>query len=513
MDRRAFLANGALAAAGAAMPSLASAQGLASAAASALPVRINLRETTGPLKHIWSECAGSDRAAITLREEWRHDLDRWRKEAGLKRVRFHGIFNDELGVNAPSILSRAADAPPNFQNIDRVYDGLIERGVSPFIELGFMPKRLASADRAFGFYAANVTPPTSLEAWGGFIRAFVGHLVDRYGLATVRQWPFEVWNEPNLAPFWSGTQAQYFDLYKATAVAVKSMDSQLQVGGPTTSSVAWISEFLAYCEQNNAPLDFVASHAYAGDNQARMFGDATALMQADVIPEAVKRTRAKIDATRFKNMPFWLSEWSCDSPAMIAHILTGCLPHVQAMSQWVLSGMYEELGVANYVLKEGDMGWSTIVKGIALPSFNTYRLLHALGTSRLAAAGPVLASRRADGSVAALVWNLADVKQPAGIPGMSRTRQVEGEARRLHVSFAGAKAGQAVRIRYVDQARGSPMPAWRAMGSPQYPRAEQIARLRQAAEIAPAVVARLDASGGLTVDLPPEGVALLELGA
>jgi xylan 1,4-beta-xylosidase len=329
----------------------------------------------------------------------------------------------------------------------------------------------------------------------------------------VRQWPFEVWNEPNLSSFWSGTQAQYFDLYKATAVAVKSVDAQLQVGGPATSSVAWIPEFLDYCVQNNAPLDFVTSHAYAGDNQAKMFGDTTSLMQADVIPEAVRRTRAKIDATRFKGTPFWLSEWSCDSPAMIAHVLTNCLPHAQAMSQWVLSGMYEELGVANYMLKEGDMGWNTIIKGIALPSFNTYRLLHALGDRRLAADGPALASRRADGSVAALVWNLADVKQPGGIPGMSRTRQVVGEVKRLHVSFAGAKAGQAVRIRYVDQERGSPMPAWRAMGSPQYPKIAQIAKLRQAAEIAPAVAARLDVSGSLMLDLPPEGVALIEMAA
>ena len=327
MDRRSFLAQGTLAAAASALPAPLL------AAEPAVPVRINLHERIGALPHIWSECAGSDRAAITLREEWRHDLDRWKNEAGLKRVRFHGILNDELGVNAPSILSRG-DQPPNFQNVDRVYDGLLAHGVSPFVEIGFMPKRLASGAQAFGFYQGNVSPPTSLEAWGSFITSFITHLADRYGIAALRQWPLEVWNEANLSAFWSGTQAQYFDLYKATATAIKAVDSQLQVGGPSTSSTAWLPEFLSYCDTNNAPLDFVSSHVYAGDNQGRLFGPGTAMSQNEVIPEAVRRARAKIDATKFKDMPFWLSEWSCDSPAMIAHVISQCLPHLRAMSQW-----------------------------------------------------------------------------------------------------------------------------------------------------------------------------------
>ncbi|MEO6716116.1 MAG: glycosyl hydrolase [Novosphingobium sp.] len=502
MDRRSFLAQSAGAVL--AMPDQLRAERLR------LPVRVDLGHVSGTLPHIWSECAGSDRAAITLREDWRRDLDRWKAEAGLKRVRFHGIFNDELGVHAPSILSRAPTAPPNWQNVDRIYDGLVERGMSPLVELSFMPKRLASGDRTFGFYAGNVTPPTSMEAWGSFVREFVVHLADRYGIAAVRNWPFEVWNEPNLAFFWAGSQQQYFDLYKATAVAIKSVDDKIQVGGPATSSTAWIPEFLGFCDAGNAPVDFVTSHAYAGDNQTKLFGEGAVFATPDVIPEAVRRARAKIDATRFKGMPFWLTEWSCNSPAMIAHIVRECLPHLQAMSPWVLSGTYEELGVANYLLKEGDLGWGTIVKGIALPPFNTYRLLHRLGTQRLIADGPALASRRSDGSVAALVWNLADAKQPAGIPGASSTRSVIGDAKRLDIQFAGARSGERVLVSFVDQERGSPMPAWRAMGSPQYPRPDQIAQLRRAAEIAPPVTFRLDDDRRLSLALPPEGVALIE---
>ena len=227
-----------------------------------LTIEVDLKTTDGALEHIWSRCGGSDRAAITLREQWRNDLTRAHTEMGLERVRFHGIFNDELGVYAPSILS--AKKAPNWQNVDQVYDGLLARGVRPFVELSFMPKYLASGKQAFGFYGGNITPPVSFEAWGDFIKAFVTHLVDRYGSDEIRQWQFEVWNEPNLVFFWSSDQATYFELYKHTVQAIKSVDPRIEVGGPSTALTAWIPEFLAYCQQNQLPVDFVSTHIYAG---------------------------------------------------------------------------------------------------------------------------------------------------------------------------------------------------------------------------------------------------------
>jgi xylan 1,4-beta-xylosidase len=473
-------------------------------------VRIDTREAAGPLPHIWEECAGSDRAAITMRESWRKDLERWKQEAGLKRVRFHGIFNDEMGVFAPSILT-PKPKQPNFRNVDEVYDGLVARGVSPFIELGFMPKVLASGTRSFGFYNANVSPPASMDAWADFIKAFVGHLADRYGLEAVRTWPFEVWNEPDLPFFWGGDQQKYFELYKATAVAVKSIDPALTVGGPATSGSHWLSEFTAWCGPNNAPVDFITTHMYAGGDQKKDFGPDSNLAQADVIPEAMRLARQKIDRSSLKGRPLWLSEWSSDSPAMIAHVIAGCLPYCQAMSQWTLSATYEELGVNRHLLKESDTAWGMMVRGIAKPSFNTYKLLHRLGSERLNASGPTLASRTAQGRVSALVWNLADVNQATGNPYQDYQRVVKGEAKQLVVEFAGARPGQKVRVSYVDQERGSPMPAWRKLGSPEYIKMADIELLRKSAEIPAPEIMRLDAARRLTLDLPPEGVALVEL--
>jgi xylan 1,4-beta-xylosidase len=472
-------------------------------------VRVETRHAIGPLPHVWEECAGSDRAAITLRESWRQDLDRWHGEIGLKRARFHGILNDELGVDTPTWLN-GGKASPNFRDVFEVYDGLLARGVSPYVELSFMPKALASGTRTFGFYNGNVTPPASLPAWSDFITLFVRALADRYGIAAVRTWPFEVWNEPNLSVFWAGKQADYFDLYKATATAIKSVDPAIPVGGPATSATQWIGEFLDFCATNNAPVDFVATHCYAGDPQKPIFGDSPKRAQNEVIPAAIALARQKIEASRFAGRPLYLSEWSSDSPAMMAHVIQNCLPNLQIMSHWALSGTYEEIGVPDFLLKEGDNGFPALFRGIARPNFNTYKLLHALGAERLAGEGPVIASRRADGGTAALVWNLADVPQAMGLPAASATRTVIGTAKRIDVTFAGARPGARVRVSQVDQVNGSPLPAWRAMGSPKLPTEVQIAALRRASQIPPARTMQLDGQARLSLVLPPEGVALIE---
>nr|BDX39832.1 steroidal saponin beta-1,2-D-glucosidase [Sphingobium sp. RC1] len=473
-------------------------------------VEIDLRQDIGALDHIWSRCAGSDRASATLREAWRNDLERFRNETGLERVRFHGIFNDDLGVWPGGMNGK----DPNFQNVDAVYDGVLERGVQPFVELSFMPKKLASGNTKLSFtYNANITPPASPEAWGQFIAGFVRHLIDRYGANEVRQWYFEVWNEPNLTWFFSGTQADYFAMYKAAAQAIKGVDQKLRVGGPSTAAAQWMPEFLGFCAQENLPVDFVSTHIYAGDDQMELFGQANRYPHKDVIPAAMAQVRKQIDATRYRGAELWLSEWSSDSPAMIAHVISNCLPYCHAMSQWCISNVFEEINFPNFILKEGDGGWGMLAqRNIPRPSFNTYKLLHRLGQRRLAATGPALASRTKEGA-AALVWNLAEVKQPSGVPGMASQRIVNGQRKNVQVRLKGARPGATVRVSYVDQERGSPLPKWRELGSPQYPRKGEIDQIRRSAELASPETRRLDRQGVLTLDLPPEGVALIELKA
>lgn len=81
----------------------------------------------------------------------------------------------------------------------------------------------------------------------------------------MRTWNFEVWNEPNLSAFWSGTRDEYFRLYAASAKAVKCIDPALRIGGPASSKAHWLRELVQYCESENVPLDFLSTHPYPQD--------------------------------------------------------------------------------------------------------------------------------------------------------------------------------------------------------------------------------------------------------
>jgi xylan 1,4-beta-xylosidase len=159
-------------------------------------IQIDLRALAQPFPHFWEQMFGSGRAILSLRQSYRDDLREVKSATDFKYVRFHAIFQDEVGLYDED----AAGKPIyNFSYVDQIYDGLLRAGVRPFVELSFMPKKLAAETKYQDFwYKPNISPPKSYEKWGELIRQFAQHLVDRYGLDEVSQWYFEVWNEPNL---------------------------------------------------------------------------------------------------------------------------------------------------------------------------------------------------------------------------------------------------------------------------------------------------------------------------
>ncbi|MFZ0297840.1 MAG: glycosyl hydrolase family 39, partial [Candidatus Sulfotelmatobacter sp.] len=176
-----------------------------------------------PLPHFWEQMFGSGRAILSLRDSYRSDLRSVKQVTDFRYVRFHAIFQDEVGL-----YDEDAQGNPvyNFSYVDQIYDGLLANGVRPFVELSFMPKKLAADKNALHafWYKQNVSPPKDYAKWDDMIRQLTRHLVDRYGAAEVAQWYFEVWNEPNL-DFWGGDPKQptYFELYDHTARAIKSI--------------------------------------------------------------------------------------------------------------------------------------------------------------------------------------------------------------------------------------------------------------------------------------------------
>jgi len=469
---------------------------------------VDLERVSGSLPHFWEKAAGSDRTVVGLRDQWRQDLVRVQKATGIQSVRCHGLFDDEMGI--------ASSGPGkfNFLYVDQIYDFMLDHAVRPFVELSFMPESFAtSANRIFA-YKGNVSPPRNWQDWHDMVQAFADHCVKRYGAAEVRGWKFEVWNEPNIS-FWAGSQQEYFELYRQSAMALKKVDSQLQVGGPSTAQLGWIPDLIQYCSDKGVPLDFVSTHVYPDDPQKYIFGKDHLYTFEEVIPRGVEHVKSQVQSSKMPHLPVWITEWSSQNPAFIADTVKNCIGLAEAMSYWTFSNVFEEGGVPSGIFNNtfGMLDqW-----GIARPSFHSFVLLHKLGETLLSSSvGPVLATRRADGSVAILLWNLI----PASAGGVANGNPLaatggrndsKGVGRQFRLNFSGLHSGAEMSISQVNEQVGSAMPKWWQMGSPKYPTAQQIDDLRSAAELPKPAVQSLNAGAEFSIELPPNGIALLEI--
>jgi len=368
-----------------------------------------------PLPHFWEEVFGSGRAILALRESYQHDLREVKQITGFEYIRFHAIFHDEVGI-----YDEDANGAPvyNFSYLDQIYDSLLANGVRPFVELSFMPKKLAAHDVLHAFwYKQNISPPKDYAKWDDLITHFTKHLIERYGIDEVSHWYFEVWNEPNL-DFWAGDprQSTYFELYDHSARALKAVSSRLRVGGPATAQAAWADVFIKHCAEQNIPVDFVSSHVYANDKSEDVFGTTENIPRNQMVCRAVKKVHDQIRASAKPELPLIWSEFNAsyknepdvtDAVYMgpwLADTIRQCDGLVDIMSYWTFSDVFEEQGV----VKEPFYGGFGLLAedSIPKPSFAAFAVLHRLGDERLALdSDTALVTRKKDGSLLVPVWN------------------------------------------------------------------------------------------------------------
>jgi xylan 1,4-beta-xylosidase len=326
------------------------------------------------------------------------------------------------------------------------------------------------------------------------VRRFVAHLVSHFGIKEVLTWHFEVWNEPDLHnTFWTGTMADYFRLYAETARAVKSVDERLRVGGPATSKTMWVPDLLAFCAKEHVPLDFISTHHYCVDAD---------LVQG--VPEGpmyyrgmkglvgdVQRVRAQIAASAFPLAELHFTEWnSCPAhedvygkdTAFTAAFALQAIKEVSGLVDsymwWTVSDIFEESGLSlrPFTGKYGLVNQH----GIKKPVFHAFRWLAQLYDAELPLAhASARASRSTQGDVRLLAWNLPDVIETDLSGGDWKTK---GAPRKDEFVIKGLHGRYRVRVWTVDDKRGNALHAWRAMGSPDYPKANQIEAIRKAAE-------------------------------
>ncbi len=252
---------------------------------------INAKAEGTPFTKHWGDF-GAEQAPVTLDPEYGRQLDKLERGiSSFQYLRFHNIFSDELVK-----VTRKESGELDFDDLDRVfgkagdvYANLLSRKLKPYVELGFMPRALAktpTAVHAFT-YQPIMSEPKDFAEWGTLCSKFTQYLVKRFGAEEVRSWPFEIWNEYNLdfyagpnrkAKVYTGArfrakERSYFELYKASALAIKGVDAHIDIVGPGTAAVYGLKKFIDWSVKNGAPLpDRISTHVYGNETVERVFG-------------------------------------------------------------------------------------------------------------------------------------------------------------------------------------------------------------------------------------------------
>ena len=154
--------------------------------------RIPQNAPVKPHRRHWQYCVGSGHALLALRTDWTAQLRFIHDTLGIERVRFHGIFCDDMRTLTDLSMQMAVAGAEQFEEYNFnacgvAYDNVLDAGMKPFVELSFMPGKLArkkEGEKPEGsfFYKPLIVPPEDLEAWEKYITAFLDFLIHRYGV-------------------------------------------------------------------------------------------------------------------------------------------------------------------------------------------------------------------------------------------------------------------------------------------------------------------------------------------
>ena len=378
----------------AAAAATAAAATAATAAAARLPTSTVTVDASAsrarPFAHYWKRAFGSGHALLTLRADWQAHLVLAVRDLGLAGVRHHGLLDDDMRVvTGPGAY--------DFARVEASWRFQVAHNVTPIVELSFMPAVLANctwtapggvrtvnpghAACETGLQYRGVTmPPTAFGDWYALVRALVQHAVDTFGMDEVRRWSFECWNELWGMPF----PQDYMRLYNASAAAVKSVGSDLRVGGPATARLGDLSDFITHAQAIGAPFDFVSSHMYPTDPQCPTGEN----WGPDCLPDNVKAAKKIVEGT---GAAFYLTEYNVGccigypqhdvaGAAAFAFRTIGELDGVtDVLSWWTFTDIFEEDTPVDKHTEYMNIYGLMTVSGVPKPGWRAFQMLHEHG--------------------------------------------------------------------------------------------------------------------------------------
>lgn len=411
--------------------------------------------------------------------------------------------------------------------VDRIFDTFHELGIRPLVEIGFMPEALSTHPQPYRhnfpqgpIFTGWAYPPNDYGKWSQLVFQFVVHLRRRYGDDEVKDWLWEVWNEPDIA-YWQGTAEEYFKLYDFSVDAIVRALPEARVGGPDSTGPAspraaeFLGKFLEHCahQRNYASgktgsrLDFVSFHPKGAPT-----------WQNDHVRMGISHQLASIEAgfkivssfPEWRETPIILGESdpegcaACSAKANPQNSYRNG-PLFACYTAEVLNSILEMISRERINFK-GAVTWSfefegqpyfegyreLATNGIDKPVLNAFRMFGLLGDQRVKASSSAglseegifrdgvrgqadinLIATRREREVALLIWNYHD-------------DDLSAPAAPIHLLISGLpgdiRRGLLEHFR-IDGTHSNAYGVWKKMGSPQSPSAEEYQQLERAGDL------------------------------
>eukprot|EP01084_Bolivina_argentea_P276702 472200_1 len=493
---------------------------------------VDLSSTSNDVYAFWQSCTTMDHAYVALRADFQEQLATTVKELKIEFIRFHSIFDDSIGIYNPRKPTTGnGNSPYSYVNVDKIYDFLQSINIKPLVEMDFMPSVMVPNNSSYKagmypIYPVWVGPPTNKTQWYNFVKSFVQHLVDRYGMETVSTWAFDAWNEPNCDHGWGpGGQKSFEDTWNVTANAVKSVNKSFKVGAPGTCGMGWYTDFPQWCHDNKVPLDFFSTHIYPTDqNTPATHNGYLGLLQH------LQSTIKKVSPT----MQIGNTAYGCtiesDSPSghnMGTHDTSynaACFSTFASQFQvldrdqwfiWSFTGftdLWDQQGFLSAPFHNG-YGWMT-QRGIKKPTYHALRLLVEYASDR-----KYFTVKREDSSESnttlEVFVTMNDSKNEIAVFVMNwipHGKPINNETVIVKLNnVPNNKNIPSEGILYrIDSDNCNPGEVWQKQGSPVYPSQKQLDEMVNASNTYPHKIGITNNNGDVTlqVDIPKDGVAV-----
>ena len=472
-------------------------------------------------------CVGTGRMGLALQKEYMEQLRFVQDEIAFSHIRGHGLFSDDMAIYQEYEEDGEIKVEYNFTYLDLVMDSYMEVGLKPFLELGFMPDKLASGDQTIFYWKGNVTPPKSYDKWCDLVVSTLSHLMDRYGVDEVVTWPIEVWNEPNLPGFWKGADLQeYCKLFEYTFNAIKKLDSRFKVGGPAICGVKdeyWIDEFMKFITNKNLDVDFITRHHYTtGDHKQVGHYTYAALEDPEFRFNNLHRTREIVDSyEKYRGLPIHITEYNTSySPdnvihdtnlnaAYLAHHLSRLGDDNESYSYWTFGDIFEEKGVP-FAPFHGGFGM-VANRSIPKPTFYTFAFYKNLKGRCIHKDDDLIVVQMPDGSLRGVAWNIFE-KNVSDNSDSNPTDKNCGQVKKLEITLDMPTGAYCLLTKIVDEESCNPLKVWHDMGEPQSLNKKQIDILKAVAvpQIKTQSIMAKDKLD-MDLDINPNGVVYFEI--